>query len=722
MSISSQPSVRCGTTEKQPTAQTVEANETSSILPALCQLHLDFHTSAAIAGVGADFDADRFGDQLLEAGIGSVTLFAKCHHSMCYYPTCLGQAHPGLPRDAEGMPMDLLGQQIEACRRRGIRCPVYFTVGWSQADAERRPDWVVRNHRGEPTLSGGARFEQIQDSKMPRPMVTWSFLDVGDGSPTSYGQYLLDMLAEVCDRYDLDGLFLDICVPKPNYAGLTLSEHEIADQQEHVLFQAAKQRWLNWAQRVQYLLHEKHPGASLFFNGLAKIDTPDTFLELQSHLEIEDLPSFWNGYDCLPIRTRYLRSRAVVGNKAMVAMSGRFHTMWGEFGGYKHPDAMRIEALSMVANGCRCSFGDQLPPCGVLDQEGLDRLRPAMLAVQSFESYLVDADFDSALGICRPNTSDEPIRSQVDNDLQGLGEMLLELHREFVFTTPSVLSDVSNRLKTLIVLETLNNPTALNRLATFVRNGGQLMLVGPEAISSAIRGGLDCGITMVDRPSFDVDYLQPGTALDPTTVNRYTSSIQPVLCYEPAIALKLAGATPLAEAVDPYFSRTNAQFCSHRHTPPDPSATLRPAITTHQLGAGHVFCLAHAWGRMYHQWGMRLHRDLFGLVLAQAEPRPILEAKLPASARVSLLHQAHLQRHILHVCYAPIIHRGKVHVIEDLPELNNVELVVDLQPEVVHAINRTEQTITFKSLGDGRTSIHIPRFSGHIGLVLENTG
>jgi len=44
------------------------------------QIHLDFHTSAAIEGIGGDLDADVFADTLQRAHVNSINLFARGHH------------------------------------------------------------------------------------------------------------------------------------------------------------------------------------------------------------------------------------------------------------------------------------------------------------------------------------------------------------------------------------------------------------------------------------------------------------------------------------------------------------------------------------------------------------------------------------------------------------------------------------------------------------------
>ena len=72
--------------------------------------------------------------------------------------------------------------------------------------------------------------------------------------------------------------------------------------------------------------------------------------------DLEDLPTTWGGDDKLPVRAKLFANAGV----PIVAMRGNFHTSWGEFGGFKHPDAIRCEAASMIAFGAAYNFGDQL--------------------------------------------------------------------------------------------------------------------------------------------------------------------------------------------------------------------------------------------------------------------------------------------------------------------------------------------------------------------------
>jgi len=115
------------------------------------QVHLDFHTSPHIPDVGSEFNAREFARTLKVAHVNSINIFAKCHHGMCYYPTKAGAMHPALKG------RDLLGEQVEALHREGIKCPIYFTVGWEEDSAHKHPEWRQMRRDGKHARAGSPR-------------------------------------------------------------------------------------------------------------------------------------------------------------------------------------------------------------------------------------------------------------------------------------------------------------------------------------------------------------------------------------------------------------------------------------------------------------------------------------------------------------------------------------------------------------------------------------
>ncbi|HLP25140.1 MAG TPA: alpha-L-fucosidase, partial [Acidobacteriota bacterium] len=319
------------------------------------QVHLDFHTSPFIEGVAADFDADAFAETMAAARVNSVTLFAKCHHGYTYYPSQKSAVHPHLVNGR-----DLLGDQIQALHRRGIRCPIYITVGWDALSAQLHPEWRAMYRDG--------RFGDWE-TKHPGQ---WKFLN---WLHPDYQQHIEDVTREVLTRYgaEVDGFFYDICFfPK----GACWSPESVKFRERHGLMDdslAGFERFMakaheTFSARYSDLIRAARPNATLFFNAGS-----DTFLErglggrarygAMSHMEIESLPSGFWGYYHFP---RLARSTGHWG-KPWIAMTGRFQTLWGDFGGLKPQPALEFECFRAQALGGGNSVGDQLPPRGRLD-------------------------------------------------------------------------------------------------------------------------------------------------------------------------------------------------------------------------------------------------------------------------------------------------------------------------------------------------------------------
>jgi len=70
---------------------------------------------------------------------------------VCYYLTTTGVAHPALGG------RDLLGEQIEALQRAGIRAPIYTTVVWEENVARLRRDQAARRALVRMFPGAGAR-------------------------------------------------------------------------------------------------------------------------------------------------------------------------------------------------------------------------------------------------------------------------------------------------------------------------------------------------------------------------------------------------------------------------------------------------------------------------------------------------------------------------------------------------------------------------------------
>ena len=151
-------------------------------------IHLDFHTSEHLA-VGENFNGEKFARTLIKANVNSIVVFAKCHHGWCYYPTNIGHMHPKLD-------FDLMGDQIKACKKAGIRVIAYITGAWSATDATRHPEWQCISFATHKPMYAwhGAETEMIPgDPDSVKPETYWPHLCMAG----EYGEHVKALAKEV---------------------------------------------------------------------------------------------------------------------------------------------------------------------------------------------------------------------------------------------------------------------------------------------------------------------------------------------------------------------------------------------------------------------------------------------------------------------------------------------------------------------------------------------
>ena len=656
------------------------------------QVHLDFHTSEHFPEIGKRFSKKQFQEALQAANLDGINIFAKCHHSWSYYPTEVGQMHPNLD-------FDLLGAQIEACHEIGVTCPIYYTFGWSCNDAEVHPEWCVRDRKGNIVTSDVWPEDAKGDD--PKPSYQWKFLCANTG----YHDHIMEQVEEICKRYPVvDGLWFDIYMSfRHCFCDVCKAEMEAKgiDRDDDEAVGAFNVSVMDRHQKaLRELITQYHPAAVVFFNGTTAIENGLNFChqayENNTMQDLEDLPTTWGGYDKLPLQSKHFLN----AGWPITAMSGKFHKAWGEFGGFKHPNALKYEAASMIAWGANCNFGDQLHPCGEMDMATYRNIGTAYDYVEQIEAYGLGGMPAARVGLWRGY--------DVSHD-EGLAKMLLETQINFDIANFS--KDFSEFDVVLVPGMACLREDAAARLNAFAKNGGYLLVLGDGALNKErTQVLLDIGATYEGDATYDIDYLVVGDELQEGLVET------PFLNYKPAIRMKPAVETEVLAAIrEPYFKRTYDTYTSHLNTPYQLDDAEHPGI----LRSGNVIYFAHELDLMYYNSGARLHRDLLINALKQVHTKPMVETELPSTGRISLLHQADEKRYVAHLLYASPIQRGECEVIEDLPPLFNVGITFDLPVDVKKAtLIPAMQELPIEEQ-DGKYSVTVPSFSCHCAVSFD---
>lgn len=549
------------------------------------QVHLDFHTSPHIPGVGADFDAKEFADTFKRAHVNSVTLFAKCHHGYAYYPSKVCAPHPAL---APGR--DLLGEQIEALHRVGIRCPIYITVGWDELATQNHPEWREMFKDGH--------FSDWKGQPGMWRFINWLHPEVQ--------QHIEDITRETLDRYgkDVDGYFYDI-VFLPKGGGWSPESRKF--REKHGLlddsldgferFMAKAQE--TFAARYWNVIRAARPEATVFFNAGS-----DSFLEPglgararydgMSHMEIESLPSGFWGYFHFP---RLARSTGHWG-KPWLGMTGRFQTMWGDFGGIKPQAALEFECSRPQAMGGANSIGDQLAPRGRLDASAYELIGAVYKQVAEAEPFYAGSVPHLQVGIATSGTPGLDGNDTAKSD-EGAIQMCEESHYE------SIMLDTESTLDGLDLVILGDNstltPAFVEKLRAFHARGGKLLV--------SHKGGCDAsGRWALDFLPIKIE----GAVEEFPAYWRTRAEFSPELArsdrvfYEQGLVVSAGpGCETLIERVLPFFKRDAVRYCSHLQTPPRPEASGQPVVVA---GPGFVY-FADPIFREYRQSGNIAARD-----------------------------------------------------------------------------------------------------------------
>ncbi len=625
----------------------------------LRQVHLDFHTSPLLK-VGDKFSKEQFGKALRLGCVDSVTVFSKCHHGWSYHPTRVGEMHPGLD-------FDLLAAQLDVCRELGVNAPVYISAGYDERAYDMHPEWRRRHSLDENEVQGvheETHFHHLCFN-------------------TGYLKLLCDQIEEVMELYNPCGIFLDIIAPK-----ICVCESCVRDMKargmdvtdEGDLKKFAAEVFDKYASSVNEAVRRHSDTATIFHNGGHIPKGDHGFIDYNTHLELESLPTGGWGYDHFPLSAAYVRT---LGNKEYLGMTGKFHQSWGEFGGFKHPNALIYETALSVMNGAGCSIGDQLHSSGEMNEVTYSLIGKAYSRIREREPWLIGAENVADIAVL---SAEQYTGNRHEPADAGANRMLLE--NNYLYNFIDEKADLSD-YKLLILPDVAGvSDSFTEKIKRFTENGG-LVIASGESIVRDSRFILDTGADFLGENEFSPTYLIPCFP----TVNGDTAYIMRCNSYK----LALGDGTVSAYRQNPYFNRTREHFCSHMHAPNN-DAEAFPAV----VRKGNIAYIGWDIFTAYATHGHLCFKEIFThTIKSMLGDNVSARACIPDKAVMTLARQK--DRSILHLLFAHTTLRGRsTEVIEDTVPLYNVECTVrtDKRPSRVYsAPDNTDIPFTFDENG-----------------------
>ncbi|MCQ2483886.1 MAG: beta-galactosidase trimerization domain-containing protein [Clostridia bacterium] len=642
----------------------------------LRQIHLDFHTSPLIPDVGGRFDKKEWQETLKLGHVDSITVFSKCHHGYSYHPTKVNTMNPTLK-------FDLLKAQLEACEEIGVRAPVYISAGLDEKDAVAHHEWLMRgkdNWMNEPDFSKPGYH--------------------GLCFNTPYLDKLIAEIEEVMQNYNPCEIFLDIvgertCWCDKCRADMTAAGLDFNNDDDVRSF--GKKIYRNYLDRVEKAVHKYNPDTIIFQNSGHVTKGRRDLIDTIECLELESLPTGGWGYDHFPMSAAYARTQ----RESFLGMTGKFHKSWGEFGGFKHPNALRYEAALSLSQGGGCSIGDQMHPEGLLNKSTFGLIGKAYAEVEAKEPWCKGAKNIADIAVLSAEAHN-PCGDSTLADT-GANRALLEANRLYNFVD---LEEDFTKYKMLILPDVWNIDAQLKtKLDEFLAQGGKLLLSGKSGLDENNQFVFDTGIKFIGENKFCPTYFIPGFE----TVNGTTEYLMRAANYR----FENVDAEIAAKGQNPYFNRTAEHFCSHQHAPNDRSLEY-PTVAF----KGNIAYIGWDIFKGYAEFGDFHIKEIISYAVERLMGDSFtIKSAVPDRGVTTLTQQG--DRKIVHLLYAHTTKRGRdTEVIEDIVPLYNVDVSVKCdKPSKVILVPQNEE-IEF-SYKDGEVSFTVPKVEIHQMISIE---
>lgn len=617
------------------------------------QVHLDFHTSECIEGIGRDFDPETFAQTAKNAFVSSMTVFARCHHGWLYYDSQKfpERVHPHLENRS------LLAEQVKALHAKGIKAPVYITVQADYYAASRHPEWLIRK-------ADGAHMGDV-------------FFKAGFGQllciNTSYYDFLVEHTVEVMELLGdkLDGLFFDIVGIHPCFCAACRAEMKrlgIDMQDEYAVLAFAKQSLDRFKHKMSKIIRERNGSCSIFYNAGHIGPCTAATINDYTHFELESLPSGGWGYLHFPVSARYARKLG----KDCLGMTGKFHTSWGDFHSLKNLPALEFEAFRALSYGFGCSIGDQLEPGGRLNQATYRLIGKVFKRFSEREAWARPSTpvVEAAL-----LTAEDPLTEhKMPDSILGAVQLLEELSVQFDILDRDM---PLNGYRIVILPDDFRiDAVFADKLERYVAGGGRVIACDQGGLTADDRYPACFGTEYLER-----EPLYPNFIIAKSPLCKGLEADTEYAVYLQGAKIRPSGAETVLRANLPYFARSGEHFCSHLYAP----STHNHAVPC-GVQKGNVILFAYPMFRQYRDNAPRWVKTILRNALNTLLPDRIVQHDGPSTVCVSVLDQPGQNRTCVHVLhYIPVRKSAAIDIIEDCIPLTNLTLTLNLPREVTEA-------------------------------------
>jgi len=613
------------------------------------------------------FDPEHWAECWERIGFGSVTLLTGHHDGYLLYPSQHSRRQPD---------RDYFGEQVAACRRRGLRVMAYYSLTLDSLVGTEHPDWRVRDMAGRVHQPDYSAFSHYH----------WLCLN----SP--YCGFAVAQLEEVVTRYEVDGVWIDILYLPGHPADLAhdtcfcdwchrrysewyAGEHllDAAGTPRHDEFRAKTYR--HFLIELKTMLMQQERPIALTFNGAGRRRMPQ-------YRMCDELADFLSGEAHNPISLS-ITSKSHRNDGRPFELLSCSEICWSH-NQLKPATLVKLESLATLVAGGTYTIGITHAPDGRLSPANLDRLAEWGKWVRERAPLLRPCEPVHELALLASEGG--PTGCEAWALLLRKGHFQFNVHMD-------VDEGALERYRLVVLPFTRGVSEAeVEKLRAYVQRGGKLLL---ECPADSLRSG---ALSIEDligarRLRDEAAYAFYLSAEDPALAQDLPAG-EPVLIHHgSACVVGLTTGRAIGRVIPQFRDkvRTSDIQTVPNYWAREDEAERWPGIVVNDLGAGHVmFTALPLTARNPHA-----DRCPWQEALAQNCVRYLLgESLVSAGAhnRLELLLTRQPNRLILHVlnhAYGPgeYLHgRGETEFLRDVPialrkDLRKLLTRVSLEPE-----------------------------------------
>ncbi len=644
------------------------------------QVHLDFHTSPAIENIGEKFDKKEWQEAIKAGHVDSITVFSKCHHGYSFHPTKANEIHPHLK-------FDLLKAQLDACKEIGVKAPVYISAGFDEKEARKHPEWVHRFKKERGIV------EEFKNPGYHLMCFNTDYLDM-----------LIAEIEEVMEVYNPCEIFLDIVGERGCYCPKCLEDMKRegydSDNDDDV-WAFGQKVYRNYLDKVYDAVKKHNPETVIYQNSGHLSKGRKDLVDTLQHFELESLPTGGWGYDHFPMSAAYARTM----REDYLGMTGKFHGTWGEFGGFKHPNALIYEAALSLAEGAGCSIGDQMHPEGKLNKSTFELIGKAYKQVEEKEPWCKGYKNIADIGVLSVEAMGIDRYSDEGRADFGANRILLETKKLYDFIDRE--EDFSKYKLIIMPDYVIFDSELAEKTKKYIENGGKLVLSGVSGTNKEGEFSIDTGANYIGENEFKPTFLIP----EFNTINGKTE----YLCRCVSHRIENIDGRVFVYGQNPYFNRTAEHFCSHQHAPNNRALTYPAGIIK-----GNVAYIGWEAFTGYAVSGDIHLKELcsYAIDTLLGDNSTIKVENLPDRGIVTLTRND--GRKIVHLLFAHTTVRGKnTEVIEDVVPVFDIKVSVrcEKEPKSVSLVPENKK-IPFE-YKNGNINFTVPKVYIHQMICIE---